>query len=110
MLAIEIQLADVVADHPQSRVVVIDSDPEPPESVKLDGAVATWNWHFCELGADVAVEVCVEVHAAEIVIASTAVSVADKNLQRIRCTGTSSMHPACQSNRGVSARGARLCP
>jgi len=33
--------AFVLADQPQSRVVVIDSDPAPPESVKLDGVFAT---------------------------------------------------------------------
>jgi hypothetical protein len=34
-------VAFVLADQPQSRVVVIASDPDPPESVKLEGVVAT---------------------------------------------------------------------
>jgi hypothetical protein len=64
VLASDTQFALVVADHPQSRVVVMASDPEPPASVKLVEGLLTCSWHFSELGAVIPVEVCVDVHAA----------------------------------------------
>ena len=59
------QLAFAAADHPQSRVVVTDNDPDPPASGNVDGELLTCSWHFCELGAVIPVEVCVDVHAAK---------------------------------------------
>ena len=64
LLASAIQLAEDAADHEQSRLVEIDSDPDPPLSEKDDGALVIWNWHFVELGAETLEDVCVDVHAA----------------------------------------------
>jgi hypothetical protein len=40
VLASDTHGAVVAADHAQSRVAVTDSDPEPPESVKVIGVLA----------------------------------------------------------------------
>ena len=61
-LAIAIQLAFVVADHAQSRVVATESDPDPPAAVKLVVVDPTWTWHFAEVVAATVFDICDEVH------------------------------------------------
>jgi hypothetical protein len=61
-LVIATQLALVVADHAQSRVVVTASVPCPPSDVKLVVAEPTWTWHFAEVGAATVFDTCEEVH------------------------------------------------
>jgi hypothetical protein len=61
-LVITTQLAFVVADHAQSRVVVTASVPRPPSAVKLVVVEPTWTWHFAEVGAATVDDICEEVH------------------------------------------------
>ena len=99
MLASVTQLAVLAADHPQSRVVVIATEPEPPASVNEDALLATWSWHFCELGAEMPVEVWVDVQAEVLAATTTATASAaarvDKGWRPIFRHAVE-MHVACQ--------------
>jgi hypothetical protein len=60
-LATDTQLAFVLIDHVQSRVVAMASVPLPPSAVYVVVADPTWTWHFADADAVVAVDVCDDV-------------------------------------------------
>jgi hypothetical protein len=57
VLATATQLALVLTDHVQSRVVATASVPLPPSAVNAVVADPTWTWHFAIAGAVNAVDV-----------------------------------------------------
>src|ERR1700704_5789588 len=63
VVPIDTQLALVLTDHVQSRVVVTARVPGPPPGGNNDGVVSAPIWHFWADGDTIAVEVSVEVHA-----------------------------------------------
>jgi uncharacterized lipoprotein YbaY len=57
VLATETQLALVMTDHVQSRVVATARVPFPPSAVNTVVDDPTWTWHFVKAGAVSAVDV-----------------------------------------------------
>ena len=56
-LATATQLALVLTDQEQSRVVAMASVPLPPSDVNSVTGEPTWTWHFAEIGAVTDVDV-----------------------------------------------------